>query len=1551
MKNDNHFILFLILLLLQISSYYNSSEECPKLKPIKYNNEDCMVRYCTEEEYKNQTCIISNDTAKTQWINNILIYGEKDQLINNIAIINNGTEIIFSSYYEKEEKNSIIYYYTSDNHNNSKQFKSKVIDTTFEYNYMLDFDIEAIKIEIKNIPDNYILSCFITYCDLINFYTNEVIMNIDVFNTFSLKEGISLRNSLFKLKNENNYFYSNVIKNKTTLKYYLSICSININFIEKNNTFNANVKINNINNETLIEQKILSCFQTDNGFIECMVVKFENSQLFIFLFNNDLDFIQQFKIENLSYYIYGKNIYLQKEIGVYFYLYSSSEQPDLKIKNLTYNEKENKYILLDIINNNVNLDINYYYSDSNYFVNYYGFDLFKISDKKFIVFNIVYNYMFVLALCELYGKDDNPNNLIIRYYKIPYLLYNIKSPLNPKGFIFQNHIGISLINYFDNNPLIIIFGIDNDNESPSVVNITNINNLNNNCTLNHIINANNYINNIKISNNIFGYEIYGMKIITLTGISSGIKYYINSNIRNYNKMIKENDSLNINDEIIIDYSNSTIKIEDDNYLIMSVLFGDSEYDKYNSFADKIEVYGEEDHKKYFEKQNYVGRSLKIKYNFGCHKNCDECEYVGLTLDDQKCLSCKDPEYFCLMKNTNNCFNINSLIYNFYNRSGSLVCLPLNESCFNDYDYPFENKITKECKESINYDELVSDNFTIANNKRTIEEVIKIFHEKIKNKTLNSSENIIVKGKNVTFQLTDTEQQKNYTKNKLFNNISSIDLNECEEILKKEYGIDKLTILKIDIKRNDTPSTQVEYQVINSETDQILDLSKCNHNKINIYAPVDFDPEYFEEITHLKEQGYDMFNSSDSFYNDICAVYTSENGTDVLLKDRKNDYYNQNLTLCEENCEYKSFDIETSKVNCECETKTEVNSDVSETSFSPNIVFENFYSFEKYTNYKVLKCYDLAFNSEKLKKNAGSYIIIIITIIFIIIMSINLKTQDKKFEELFNKIINQNMLMEKKIARMENKNQKHKKNNSKNDTFIKQTENDQKKEDLSYIDNKQMGEKIKEKPLHNPPHHHKSKDERRKSRSRSRSKDKSKDKSKRNDKNKNEYRHNHNYKHKDIYKIEDDKIIKSQIKNKNTTNHIKKINNIMSKKGSVITFDCSFLINSPDNMNDNDNNANKFQYIETGLDSTINNNKNMNNVKENKIINEKNKTKNVDSNISMKASDIFDSTYEKLHKKNQENKNKKIKKLFTVLPMNKSTNRKLDNSKNEINVDEGVNKNEIKNNTQKNVAKSKTFNVNSLSKDKISQNEVRIAQIVKKIPKKERYQYFIDDELNTLEYKYAINIDFRSFFQYYWSLLKQTHPIIFTFITKNDFNLFLLKCALFTMSFALNFSMNALFFSDDSMHKLYIDYGKFDFLYNLPQTIYSSLLSGFLSFLFESLSLSADTLLEFKDEGYGDDVENKKVKEIKYLKLKSILFLIIGIILLLFFWYYLSCFCAVYYNTQIPLIKDTFISFSLGLLYPFPLTLIPTIVRIPALRKKSTCFYRVSRILTFVISLI
>ena len=56
--------------------------------------------------------------------------------------------------------------------------------------------------------------------------------------------------------------------------------------------------------------------------------------------------------------------------------------------------------------------------------------------------------------------------------------------------------------------------------------------------------------------------------------------------------------------------------------------------------------------------------------------------------------------------------------------------------------------------------------------------------------------------------------------------------------------------------------------------------------------------------------------------------------------------------------------------------------------------------------------------------------------------------------------------------------------------------------------------------------------------------------------------------------------------------------------------------------------------------------------------------------------------------------------------------------------------------------------------------------------------------------------------------------------------------------------------------------------------------------------------------------------------------------MLFFWYFISCFCAVYKNTQIILIIDTIISFTLSMIYPFGLNLIPGFFRIPALKAKN-----------------
>ena len=90
-----------------------------------------------------------------------------------------------------------------------------------------------------------------------------------------------------------------------------------------------------------------------------------------------------------------------------------------------------------------------------------------------------------------------------------------------------------------------------------------------------------------------------------------------------------------------------------------------------------------------------------------------------------------------------------------------------------------------------------------------------------------------------------------------------------------------------------------------------------------------------------------------------------------------------------------------------------------------------------------------------------------------------------------------------------------------------------------------------------------------------------------------------------------------------------------------------------------------------------------------------------------------------------------------------------------------------------------------------------------------------------------------------------------------------------------------------------------------------------------------------------------VKEIlSSLKNKFIISFVLIYILLLFFWYYLSCFCAVYPNTQAHLISDTLISFTFSLLYPFLVYLIPGIFRIPSLntsKRDKKYMYNLSKI--------
>ena len=154
----------------------------------------------------------------------------------------------------------------------------------------------------------------------------------------------------------------------------------------------------------------------------------------------------------------------------------------------------------------------------------------------------------------------------------------------------------------------------------------------------------------------------------------------------------------------------------------------------------------------------------------------------------------------------------------------------------------------------------------------------------------------------------------------------------------------------------------------------------------------------------------------------------------------------------------------------------------------------------------------------------------------------------------------------------------------------------------------------------------------------------------------------------------------------------------------------------------------------------------------------------------------------------------------------------------------------------------------------------------------------------------------------------------------------------------------MFYSDETMHKIYIDKGSFDFAYQLPQMVYSLIISTILKAILNFLGLYERDIISFKNDKDKEDKNGEKV--LFKIRCKIILFFIITYILLFFFWIYLGCFCAVYKNTQIHLLLDVSSSFGLSFIIDIFINLLPGIFRIPSLKNKANrpLMYKFSQLL-------
>ena len=171
--------------------------------------------------------------------------------------------------------------------------------------------------------------------------------------------------------------------------------------------------------------------------------------------------------------------------------------------------------------------------------------------------------------------------------------------------------------------------------------------------------------------------------------------------------------------------------------------------------------------------------------------------------------------------------------------------------------------------------------------------------------------------------------------------------------------------------------------------------------------------------------------------------------------------------------------------------------------------------------------------------------------------------------------------------------------------------------------------------------------------------------------------------------------------------------------------------------------------------------------------------------------------------------------------------------------------------------------------------------------------------------------------------------------------------------ALDFAVNVVFFVDDSMHKIYIDYGKYTFISQIPQILYSTVASESLDVFLRYLCIIEKDIYKIKK------IEKKKDKLmakqeifqlLKCIRFKLAGYFLVTFLFMCFFWYYISAFCAVYKNTQVFLIKDSIISLLCSLLYPFGLYIFPTALRKIALsdkKKRLSCLYKLSDIIPLI----
>ena len=229
--------------------------------------------------------------------------------------------------------------------------------------------------------------------------------------------------------------------------------------------------------------------------------------------------------------------------------------------------------------------------------------------------------------------------------------------------------------------------------------------------------------------------------------------------------------------------------------------------------------------------------------------------------------------------------------------------------------------------------------------------------------------------------------------------------------------------------------------------------------------------------------------------------------------------------------------------------------------------------------------------------------------------------------------------------------------------------------------------------------------------------------------------------------------------------------------------------------------------------------------------------------------------------------------------------------------------------------------------------------------KETESSFDFSEMNEMDYREAIKNDFRSFFQYFLSILTEKQIILSTILNRSIFYPLSLRLVLLLFTLSSFFFLNGLFFTEEYITERYNTTETLDVWYvlknELSKSVYSSFIGMFIA-KFISMMLSSEKNFAKLYQEKNDVFYYRNFKSLVG-DMKKKFYIVIAIVILLTFvyWYFLFIFCYVYQSNQLSWIQSSLFSILLNILLPIAICLIVAVMRIAALRGKISLLFTIS----------